>query len=93
MSGIVNRIQLPSKCSNCGNRMFRGQWTEFGEDKIKSVDYCPHCQKELDWKFTKGFEAEREIHGLTSKVWFLLVGAALVISILYILEKFPLSWP
>lgn len=89
MSGLVNRIQLPVKCSNCGNKMFRAQWTEFGDKKVHSVDYCPQCQRELNWKFTKGFEAEREMHALTSKVWFLLVGAALIIAIMYLVETVP----
>ncbi len=89
MSGLINRIQLPTKCSTCGNKMFRAQWTEFGDKRVHSVDYCAYCQRKLDWKFTRGFEAEREIHGMTSKIWFLLVGAALVISILYIIQTVP----
>jgi hypothetical protein len=60
-----------------------------GDPKVHSVDYCPYCQRELDWKFTKGFEAEREMHALTSKVWLVLVGAALIISILYIIQTVP----
>jgi hypothetical protein len=41
MGNLVNRVQLPVKCSKCGNKMFRAQYTEFMDKHIHSLDYCP----------------------------------------------------
>ncbi|MFH0961185.1 MAG: hypothetical protein V1820_00690 [archaeon] len=84
---LVNKIQLPIKCSKCGNKMFRAQYTQFMDRHIHSLDYCPECDKETDYKLMKELASERNSNRLNRALMtiVLLLGAAVIA--LFLLEQ------
>lgn len=91
MGDIINRIQLPEKCSECGNKLVRVQYREFGDKDIHSMDYCPHCKKELDFRFTEGFRTERIWNLRIKKVTFVVAVLAAISIALYLLTNYVLK--
>jgi|GEM_PF-5146338 len=85
MGNLVNKIQLPVKCSKCGNKIFRAQYTAPFDRHIHSLDYCAECDKEREYKLMKEMDLERSVN-LRNKnlasVALILAIAALVLIIL-----------
>lgn len=78
MSEIINRIQLPTKCSNCGNKLFRVQYKKFLNPFVHSLDYCPQCDLEMDNKFKSDFELERKLSTVAKYLILLLMALAII---------------
>jgi hypothetical protein len=95
MGNLVNKIQLPTKCSMCGNKMFRAQYTEFADKHIHSLDYCPECNKEMEYRLLHEIDSERKANirnrNLMTIFWVLSIIFVLLLTLK--LLKVPLALP
>ncbi len=95
MGNLVNKVQLPVKCSKCGNKMFRAQYTEFADKHIHSVDYCPECDKEFEYKLMHEIDSERQANlrnrNLMTVFWIIAI-IAVILLVLKLLNV-PVSVP
>lgn len=88
MGDIVNRVQLPIKCSNCGNKMFRVQYQDFGDKRIHTLDYCQHCDKAIHKKLLDKFEGERKWNRILKWGQAVIIALTIFILVSYIWSNY-----
>ena len=87
-SNLINRVQLPNKCSECGNRMFRAQYTMPGDKKVRSVDYCPHCNLELENRLLHQVDKEQSLNRWIKRLKIVALIGIIAAAAAFIVSQF-----